>query len=47
MCILKGADVGSTAIMEEIDVENFRAKVKLDSGQQTWMEYEDICKIDV
>ncbi len=46
VCILKGADAGSQVSLEAIDVENFRARVKFESGQQTWMEYEDICKID-
>ena len=45
--ILRGDDRGCRATLEAIDVDNFRAKVKLESGQQTWMEYEHICKVDV
>ena len=47
VCLLKGHDTGSRATLEAIDVDNFRARVVLESGEKVWREYEDICKLDI
>ena len=43
--ILKGSHKGACATLLSIDTAKFQAEVHLKSGEQLWMEYEDICKI--
>ena len=46
--VLRGPHRGARAEMLEIDVDKFRARVALRSGDgagvEQWFEYEDICK---
>ena len=43
--IVNGPNKGMRAIMVAVDTAKFQAQVALKSGDQAWMEYEEICKI--
>lgn len=47
--VVKGPYRGARAEMLEIDVDKYRAQVKLKSGdakgEKMWFDYEDICKV--
>ena len=44
MIVVKGSHEGASGKLLEIDTEKFRACVSLSSGQESWFDYEDICK---
>jgi len=49
--IVNGRGRGSLAVLEELDVDNFAAKVRVDEGPLrgqvlNGVQYEDICKVD-
>lgn len=44
VAIVKGRFKGQRATLSQVDVDNFRAKVVLDSGEKEWLEYEEFSK---